>query len=219
MKQAERRMLEEITAGLSRAVRYDDESIVHEIWARQRYDCGCYAGLGAARKATVRTAWHEAGHAVAALAVGASFSSASIRHSHRTEGRVHGVAGTGELGFVVDAAGQIAEQLMDWTLPDRDQALRQWLASWRSDGGDAARFRRGKQARFGDDECGAWRYSEQLLRPLRLSIRQVARALLIHPRHLPYPVVAALADVRSPARPDPAVRSVAGAGARGQRPT
>ncbi|MEI7955190.1 MAG: hypothetical protein WCJ66_08480, partial [Verrucomicrobiota bacterium] len=31
--------------------------------------------------AAVRTAWHEAGHAVAALAVGAAFSSASIRPS------------------------------------------------------------------------------------------------------------------------------------------
>jgi hypothetical protein len=39
----------------------------------------------------------------------------------------------------------------------------------------------------------AWRHCEQLLTPLRLRIRQVARALLVHPRHLPYPVVAAVA--------------------------
>lgn len=195
MKQAERRAIDEITAGLNRFIRYDDESIVHDVWARQRYDCGCFPGLGAARQAAVRTAWHEAGHAVAALAVGASFSSASIRHSHRTEGRVHGIAGTGDRAFVVDAAGQVAERLMDWTLPDGDDDLRRWLASWRADGGDAARFRRAKQGRFGDDECGAWRYSEHLLTPLRLSIRQVARALLVHPRYLPYQVVAAVADV------------------------
>ncbi len=196
MKPAERRVLHEVTAGLSRAVRYDDESIVNDKWARQRYDCGCFSGLGPARKATVGTAWHEAGHAVAALAVGARFSSASIHHSHRTEGRVHGIAGAGELAFVIDAAGQIGERLMDWSLPQQDEELRQWLATWRSDGGDAGRFRRAKRDRFGDDECGAWRYSEQLLLPLRLSVRQVARGLLVHPRHLPYQVVAALADVR-----------------------
>jgi hypothetical protein len=33
-----------------------------------------------------------------------------------------------------------------------------------------------------------------VLLPLRLTIRQVARALLVHPRHLPYPVIAALAS-------------------------
>ena len=51
-------------------------------------------------------------------------------------------------------------------------------------------------AHFAGDECGAWRYSEQLLTPLRLTIREVARALLVHPRHLPYAVVAAIADGR-----------------------
>ena len=50
--------------------------------------------------------------------------------------------------------------------------------------------------RFAGDEYGAWRYSEQLLTPLRLTIREVARALLVHPRHLPYAVVAAIADGR-----------------------
>ena len=44
------------------------------------------------------------------------------------------------------------------------------------------------------DEVGAWRYSEQVLIPRRLQIHRVARALLVHPRHLPYAVVAALAD-------------------------
>jgi len=39
----------------------------------------------------------------------------------------------------------------------------------------------------------AWRHSEQALTPLRPRIRQVARGLLVHPRHLPYEVVAALA--------------------------
>jgi hypothetical protein len=61
-------------------------------------------------------------------------------------------------------------------------------------GGDARRFRRGMRARFGDDEVAAWRYCEQTLTPVRLRIRQVARALLVHPRYLPYQVVAAIAD-------------------------
>jgi hypothetical protein len=46
---------------------------------------------------------------------------------------------------------------------------------------------------FGDDEVGAWRHCEQVLVPLRLRIRQVARALLVYPRFLPYGVVAAIA--------------------------
>jgi hypothetical protein len=32
-----------------------------------------------------------------------------------------------------------------------------------------------------------------VLTPLRLQIRQVARALLVHPRYLPYEVIAAVA--------------------------
>jgi hypothetical protein len=189
---AQQRALAAIRAGLSRAARYDDESIVHERWLMQRYDSGRYPTLGDARRATVTTAWHEAGHAVAALAVGARFSSASIHPGRDTEGRVHGIQGTGDLAFVVDAAGQIAERLRDWTLPDDDR-LREWLASWRGDGGDARRFRAAIRPRFGDDEFGAWRYSEAMLTPLRLKIRQVARALLVHPRHLPQQVVAAVA--------------------------
>jgi hypothetical protein len=200
MTPAQNRVLAEITTELGRVIRYDDESIVNEKWARQRYDCGCFASLGPARKAAVRTAWHEAGHAVAALAVGAEFSSASIHHSHASEGRVHGIKGASELAFVIDAAGQIAEQLMDWSLVEHDDELREWLPTWKRDGGDASRFRRSLAGRFGTDECGAWRYSEQMLVPYRLTIRQVARALLVHPRHLPYHVVAVIAD-NCPARP------------------
>jgi hypothetical protein len=77
---------------------------------------------------------------------------------------------------------------------ERDDELRAWLPTWKGDGGDARRFRRRIGERFGDDECAAWRYSERVLTPLRLTIRQVARAMLVHPRHLPYAVVAALAD-------------------------
>src|SRR5215472_14256011 len=157
MTKSEQAALAGIRAELSRIIRYDDESIVHDRWVRQRYDCGCFPGLGPARRAAVEAAWHEAGHAVAALTVGARFSSASIHHGCRGEGRVHGVTGASATAFVIDAAGQIGE-------------------------------------RFGDDECAAWRYSEQVLTPLRLTIREVARAMLLHPRHLPYAVVAALAD-------------------------
>jgi hypothetical protein len=193
MKPAEERVLAGIQAELTRLVRYDDESIVHDKWARQRYDC-CFPGLSPARQATVRTAWHEAGHAVGALTVGVAFSSASIHHSHGSEGRVNGIKAGADLAFVIDAAGQIAEQLMNWTTMERDDDLRAWLPTWQADGGDARRFRRSLAARFGDDERGAWRYSERLLTPRRPQIRQVARALLVHPRALPYGVVAAVAN-------------------------
>jgi hypothetical protein len=192
MTPAQRRALAAIRAELARLIRYDDESIVHEHWLRQRYDSLRYPTLGDARRATVAAAWHEAGHAVAALTVGARFSSASIRPGRDTEGRVHGIQGTGDLAFVVDAAGQIAERLRDWTLPDDDR-LREWLPTWRDDGGDARRFRANIRRRFGTDEFAAWRHSESLLTPQRLKIRQVARALLIHPRHIPHAVVAAIA--------------------------
>ena len=199
LKPAEQRALGQIRAELSRVIRYDDESIVHDQWIRQRYDLGAFASYAPARTAAAVTAWHEAGHAVAALAVGARFSSASIRHGsgrhgRASQGRVHGISGAADLEFVVDAAGQIAERLRGWTMLDSDQELRAWLPTWRADGGDARRFRHGIGARFGTDEFGAWRYCEQTLTPLRLQIRQVARALLVHPRHLPYPVVAAIAD-------------------------
>jgi hypothetical protein len=194
VRPAEERALTGIRAELNRVARYDDESIVNDVWIRQRYDCGCFPRLAAARTATVETAWHEAGHAVAALATGARFSSASIRHGCGREGRVHGIAGASDLAFVVDAAGQIAERLRTWTMLERDDDLRAWLPTWKADGGDARRFRRALAGPFGADECGAWRYSEHLLTPLRLKIREVARALLVHPRHLPYAVVVALAD-------------------------
>jgi hypothetical protein len=193
MKPSEQRTLDGIRAELGRLIRYDDESIVNARWARQRYDCGCFPGLGAARRATVETAWHEAGHAVAALTVGARFSSASIHHGCGREGRVHGISGAGDMSFVVDAAGQIAERLRNWTMLTRDDELLAWLPTWKGDGGDARRFRRALGGRFGD-ECSAWRYSEQVLTPRRLTIREVARAMLVHPRHLPYAVVAAIAD-------------------------
>ena len=196
MRPAEERALAGIRAELNRVVRYDDESIVNDIWIRQRYDCGCFPRLAAARTATVETAWHEAGHAVAALAVGARFSSASIRHGWGHEGRVHKIAGAGDLAFVIDAAGQIAERLRTWSMLERDEDLRGWLARWKGDGGDARRFRRALADRFGNDECEAWRYSEKILTPLRLEVRAVARGLLVHQRHLPYAVVAALAQDR-----------------------
>jgi len=192
MTPAEERALAAIRAELGRLARYDDESIVNDLWVRRRYDGGRFANYGEARRATVVTAWHEAGHAVAALAVGARFRSASIHPGRDTEGRVHGIQGTGDMAFVVDAAGQIAERLMAWTMLN-DEQLRAWLPTWRGDGGDARRFRTAIRQRFGTDEFAAWRYSEAMLIPLRPKIRHVTRALLVHPRHISQPVVAAIA--------------------------
>ena len=191
---AQRRTVAQIEADLARLLRYDDESVVNDIWIRQRYDCGCYPTYGPARRAVVRTAWHEAGHAVAALAMGAQFSSASIHHGSDSEGRVHRIRGVADRAFVIDAAGQISERLMDWTMLERDDSLAGWLATWRGDGGDARHFRRSIQPRFGTDEIGAWRHTESVLVPLRPRIRRLARALLVYPRHLPYSVVAAVAE-------------------------
>jgi hypothetical protein len=188
------RVLAGINADLARLIRYDDESLVHDAWIRQRYDLGSYPSYGPARSAAVRVAWHEAGHAVAAIATGATFSSASIRHGAGSQGRVHRISGATDTSFVIDAAGQIAERLMTWTMPGGDDDVRRWLATWRADGGDARRFRRGIAGRFPGDEIGAWRYSEAVLVPLRPKIRHLARALLLHPRHLTYPVAAALVD-------------------------
>jgi hypothetical protein len=193
MNPSQQRLLTQIRSELGRVARYDDESVVNSRWIRQRYEC-CFPGFAPARRAAVVAAWHEAGHAVAALAVGARFSSASIHHSRDTEGRVHGIRGAGDLAFVVDAAGQIAERLRDWSMLAGDDELRAWLPTWKKDGGDARRFRRAIGPRFGPDEFGAWRYSEHIMTPLRLKIRQVARSLLIHPRHLPYEVVGAIAE-------------------------
>ena len=187
-------MLAGIDAELARLIRHDDESLVHDVWIRQRYDCGCYPTYNPARTASVRTAWHEAGHAVAAIATGAKFSSASIHHGTGSEGRVHRISAVTDQSFVIDAGGQIAERLMTWTMLDDDEELRCWLATWRADGGDARRFRRAIATRFPGDEVSAWRYSEAVLVPLRPKIRHLARALLLHPRYLPYPVVKALVD-------------------------
>ncbi len=99
-----------------------------------------------------------------------------------------------DTSFVIDAAGQIAERLMTWTMLDTDGELRRWLPTWRADGGDARRFRRGIGTRFPGDEAGAWRYSEAVLLPLRPAVRYLARALLVHPKHIPYAVVAALVE-------------------------
>ena len=94
MKPSEERDLAAIRAELARLVRYDDESVVHDRWIRQRYDGGYAASYLPARTAAVCTAWHEAGDAVAALAVGARFSSASIYHGRDSAGRVHGIPGS-----------------------------------------------------------------------------------------------------------------------------
>jgi hypothetical protein len=195
---AQQRTLDTITVTLTRLARYDDESVVHDAWIRQRYDGGFAASYAPARAAAVRTAWHEAGHAVAALATGARFSSASIRAGGSSAGRVHSVRGGGELAFAVDAAGQVAERLRDWSLPADDQALAAWLAAWRRDGGDARRFRAAIAGRYGTGraaEAAAWRDSVALLTPLRPRIRQLARALLVHPRYLPYEVAAAVVQL------------------------
>jgi hypothetical protein len=195
MTPVRQRTLAAIEAELARLIRYDDESVVHEAWIRQRYQGGFAASYAPARSTAVQTAWHEAGHAVAALAVGARFSSASIRAGGSTSGRVHSIQGGGDLSFVIAAAGQVAERLRDWTLPESDQDLSRWLAGWRADGGDARRFRAGLRDRFGDDEAAAWRYTVALLTPHRLAIRQLARALLVHPRYVPYEVAAAIAGL------------------------
>jgi Peptidase M50B-like len=199
MPPAHQRTVTAIEAELARLVRYDDESVVHDAWIRQRYQGGFAASYAPARSEAVRTAWHEAGHAVAALAVGARFSSASIRAGGSTSGRVHSIQGGGDLSFVIAAGGQVAERLRDWSLPESDEELRRWLAGWRADGGDARRFRAGLRPVFGPDqgaaEAAAWRYAVDRLTPHRLRIRTLARALLVHPRYLPYEVTAAIAGL------------------------
>lgn len=189
MTPSQQRQLAAIRAELDRLVRYDDESVVHEEWIHQRYDGGYAATYLPARKAAVVTAWHEAGHVVAALATGARFSSASIRQGSGGEGRVHAITRGGHDAFVIHAAGQIAERLRDWTMLENDADLRKWLKTWRGDGGDAKHFR---DALGRTDEVSAWRYSERVLSPRRMQIRHLARALLVHPRHVPYAVASAL---------------------------
>jgi hypothetical protein len=195
LTRAQRRTIEAVEAEVARLVRYDDESVVHEAWIRQRYDGGLAASYAPARAEAVRTAWHEAGHAVAALAVGARFSSASIRAGSGSAGRVHAIRGGGELSFVIDAAGQVAERLRGWSLPSDDAETAAFLRDWRADGGDARRFRAASAARFAGNETAAWRYSVQVLTPMRPRIARLARGLLVHPRHLPYAVAAAVAGL------------------------
>jgi len=191
---AQRRTVKAVEAELARLARYDDESLVHEAWIRQRYGGGLAASYAPARAEAVRTAWHEAGHAIAALAVGARFSSASIRAGSGSAGRVHAIRGGGELSFVIDAAGRVAERLRDWSLPGDAEAAA-FLRGWRADGGDARRFRAASSARFAGDEAAAWQYSVQVLTPLRPRIARLARGLLVHPRYLPYAVAAAVAGL------------------------
>src|ERR1700761_3452389 len=102
----EQRTLSSVRAELARLVRYDDESLVHNAWIRQRYEGGYAETYAPARKQAVTTAWHEAGHAVAALAVGARFTSASIRAGGRSSGRVHSITGGGADAFVIAAGGE-----------------------------------------------------------------------------------------------------------------
>lgn len=206
MTPAQARTLVAIESELARLIRYDDESLVHAAWIRQRYDGGLAASYAPARAEAVRTAWHEAGHAVAALAVGARFSSVSIRAGGTSAGRVHKIQGSpgggrGDLAFVIDAAGQVAERLRDWTLPAQGGDVATFLTRWRGDGGDARRFRAAITGRFAGDEAAAWHYSVQLLTPLRPRIARLARGLLVHPRHLPYPVAAAVAGLPTTVTP------------------
>ncbi|MDT3439362.1 MULTISPECIES: M50 family metallopeptidase [unclassified Pseudofrankia] len=194
MKPGELRTLEAVRAELARLVRYDDESLVHDVWVRQRYEGGFAGTYAPARAEAVATAWHEAGHAVAALAARARFSSASIRAGARSSGRVHAITSGGADEFVIAAGGRVAEGLRGWTLPSSDAEVRAWLASWRDDGGDARRFRAALAGtRFAADEAAAWRHCVDMLTPLRPQIRSLARGLLVWPRHLPYAVAAALA--------------------------
>ena len=195
---AQRRTLVAVEAELARLQRYDDESLVHEAWIRQRYTGGFAASYAPARSEAVRTAWHEAGHAVAALCTGARFSSVSIRAGSGSAGRVHAIRGSGELAFVIHAAGQVAERLRGWTLPESDADVAAFLQQWRADGGDAKRFRAAILQRFAGNEAAAWRYSATFLTPSRPRIARLARGLLVHPRHLPYEVAAMIAGL--PAR-------------------
>jgi hypothetical protein len=197
----EQRTLAAVRGELARLVRYDDESVVHDDWIRQRYQGGYAETYAPARREAVVTAWHEAGHAVAALAVGARFSSASIRAGGRSAGRVHSITGVGAEAFVIAAGGRVAEGLRGWTLPSSETEVRVWLASWRDDGGDARRFRAGLAGtRYAGDEAGAWQHSVDVLTPLRLQVRTLARGLLAWPRHLPYAVAADLAGFGSAPR-------------------
>ena len=56
MRPAHDPLLSAVQARLDQVIRYDDESIVHDKWIRQRYDCGCFPSLIPARRATVSIA-------------------------------------------------------------------------------------------------------------------------------------------------------------------
>src|SRR5260370_964098 len=100
----QRRTLAAVEGELGRLIRYDDESLVHDAWIRQRYDGGFAASYAPARAEAVRTAWHEAGHAVAAPAVGARFSSASIPARGAPAGPAHRIQGGGGLAVAIGPA-------------------------------------------------------------------------------------------------------------------
>src|SRR5258707_1295375 len=106
MTPAQARTLAVVEGELARLIRYDDESLVHEAWIRQRYDGGLAASYAPARAEAARTAWHEAGHAVAALAGRARVRSlpppAGGTHRRRVP-PVHDRAGGGRLPTKVGA--------------------------------------------------------------------------------------------------------------------
>src|SRR5260370_22176025 len=104
----QRRTLAAVEGELGRLIRYDDESLVHEAWIRQRYDGGFAASYAPARAEAVRTAWHEAGHAGAALAVGARVSSASLRAASASAGRAAPILAGRALAFVLHSARPVA---------------------------------------------------------------------------------------------------------------
>lgn len=57
MTPAQEAALAAIEAELARLARYDDESVVHQAWIRQRCDGGFAVSYAPARTAAVRTGW------------------------------------------------------------------------------------------------------------------------------------------------------------------
>ena len=68
MTPAQQRAVASIRTELSRLIRYDDESIVNDLWLRPRYDSGHFATLGDARRASVVTAWSDSARSMVSLA-------------------------------------------------------------------------------------------------------------------------------------------------------
>ena len=61
MTPAQARTLAQIQAELTRLARYDDESIVHQEWIRQRYDLGAAPASSSARTAAAASSpWYGA---------------------------------------------------------------------------------------------------------------------------------------------------------------